>query len=234
MEKKTILIVDDSAEIRDALSEYLARAGFEVWTAPDGEAMWQQLEKGEPNLVILDIMLPGEDGLTLCAQIRRTSYVPIIMLTAVTDEHDRIAGLEVGADDYITKTFSPRELLARIKALLRRSHFTNSSTHSVRVHFLSWTFDRAKRQLVHDSGRTVQLSGSDFSLLSLFIQKPNYLFSRDEISKTLWGREMDPFERGIDVQMSRLRKHLNDDGRNIIVTVRNKGYMFAVDRIVES
>lgn len=233
MERKIILVVDDSAEIRDALHEYLTKAGFIVHTATDGEEMKKQMERHEFHLIILDIMLPGDDGITLCANIRRHSYVPIIMLTAVTDEFDRIAGLEVGADDYITKTFSPRELLARIKALLRRSQFGALSNHVSRLHFLSWTFDRTRRSLMHDTGHKVQLSGSDYSLLMLFLQKPNYLFSRDEIALALWGREMEPFERGIDMQMSRLRKHLNDEEKNIIISVRNKGYMFAVDNIVE-
>lgn len=233
MERKTILIVDDSEDIRDALSEYLSKAGFMVYTAADGEEMKTQMELYEFHLIILDIMLPGDDGLTLCANIRRHSYVPIIMLTAVTDEFDRIAGLEVGADDYITKTFSPRELLARIKALLRRTQFSTISRHVCRLHFLSWTFDRTRRLLMHDAGHKVQLSGSDYSLLTLFLQKPNYLFSRDEIAMAIWGREMDPFERGVDMQMSRLRKHLNDEEKNIIISVRNKGYMFAVDKIVE-
>lgn len=233
MERKTILIVDDSEEIRDALSEYLSKAGFVVRTAVDGEEMWRQLEQEEPHLVILDIMLPGDDGLTLCAAIRRHSFVPIIMLTAVTDEYDRIAGLEVGADDYITKSFSPRELLARIKALLRRTQFGAATGQAGRLRFLCWTFDRTRRQLLHDTGHKVQLSGSDYSLLSLFLQKPNYLFSRDEIALAIWGREISPFERGIDMQMSRLRKHLNDEDKNIIISVRNKGYMLAVDKIVE-
>lgn len=234
MDKKNILVVDDSEEIRDALSEYLSRSGFNVVTASDGDEMWQQIAINEPHLIVLDIMLPGEDGFTLCSKIRLKSHVPIIMLTAVCDEVDRITGLEVGADDYITKTFSPRELLARIKALLRRSEFNSGTLFSRRVGFLNWTFDTVKRRLVHADGETVQLSGADFSLLSLFVQSPNKIFSRDEIAQWVWGRDAEPMERGIDVQMSRLRKHLHDHDRSIILTVRNKGYMLAVDTFFES
>ncbi|ELR63581.1 putative two-component response regulator [Photobacterium marinum] len=234
MEQKTILVVDDSEEIRDALSEYLSRSGFNVITASDGDEMWQHFNHQEPHLIVLDIMLPGDDGLTLCSKIRLRSHVPIIMLTAVCDEVDRVAGLEIGADDYITKTFSPRELLARIKALLRRSQFSNNTPFNRRIGFLNWTFDTVKRQLIHETGDAVQLSGADFSLLSLLLQHPNKVFSRDEIAQCVWGRDVEPMERGIDVQMSRLRKHLHDDSRSIIITVRNKGYMLAVDSIYEA
>lgn len=233
METKTILVVDDNEEIRDALSEYLGRSGFNVLTAADGDEMWQHFNKQEPNLIVLDIMLPGDDGLTLCSKIRLNSHVPIIMLTAVCDEVDRVAGLEIGADDYITKTFSPRELLARIKALLRRSQFSSNVPLNRKIGFLDWTFDTVKRQLIHTNGEVVQLSGADFSLLSLLLQHPNKLFSRDEIAQCVWGRDVEPMERGIDVQMSRLRKHLHDDDRSIIITVRNKGYMLAVDSLYD-
>ncbi|MGF1834299.1 response regulator [Photobacterium sanguinicancri] len=231
MESKSILVVDDNEEIRDALSEYLTRAGFCVFVAEDGDEMWKQLNQHEMNLIILDIMLPGDDGLTLCGKIRLTSHVPIIMLTAVTDEIDRIAGLEIGADDYITKTFSPRELLARIKALLRRTQFTTDIPLNRKIRFLDWSFDTVKRQLNHIAGDSIKLSGSDYSLLLMMLQNPNKLLSRDDIAQCLWGRDADPFERGIDVQMSRLRKHLQDIERSIIVSIRNKGYMFAVDDI---
>lgn len=234
MKNKTILVVDDSEEIRDALSEYLGRSGFNVLTAADGDEMWQHLNKEEPSLIILDIMLPGDDGLTLCSKIRLKSHVPIIMLTAVCDETDRVAGLEIGADDYITKTFSPRELLARIKALLRRSQFSSNTPFNRKIAFLDWTFDTVKRQLIHTNGNVVQLSGADFSVFSLLVQHPNKLFSRDEIAQCIWGRDVEPFERGIDVQMSRLRKHLKDDDRSLILTVRNKGYMLALDTLDEA
>ncbi|MGF1682373.1 response regulator [Photobacterium minamisatsumaniensis] len=228
MENKTILVVDDSQEILDALSEYLERSSFHVHTAHDGEEMWKKLDHILPDLIILDIMLPGDDGLTLCQKLRHNSQVPIIMLTAVTDDADRIAGLEIGADDYITKSFNPRELLARIKALLRRSRYSDSQTdHKVR--FLDWTFDTLKRQLRNDDGEIVSLSGADYSVLSLMLDSPNQLLSRNDISQTLWGRDAEPLERGIDVQISRLRRQLRDDDRTTIITVRNRGYMLAIN-----
>ncbi|QSV15438.1 response regulator transcription factor [Photobacterium ganghwense] len=231
MQSKTILVVDDSEDIRDALSEYLGRSGFRVFTAEDGDEMWKVLQQHQPDLIVLDIMLPSDDGFTLCREIRQHSHVPIIMLTAVCDEIDRIAGLEVGADDYITKTFSPRELLARIKALLRRSQYRSEGALSRRIRFLDWTFETVKRQLIHIDGDTIQLSGADFSLLSFLLQHMNQTVSRDDIARFVWGRDVDPLERGIDVQISRLRKHLRDEDRTLILTVRNKGYMLALEHI---
>ncbi|MBD1558923.1 response regulator transcription factor [Vibrio sp. S9_S30] len=228
MENKVILIVDDNQEILDALSEYLKRSNFSVLTAMNGDQMWTLLQSNTPDLIILDIMLPGDDGLTLCQKIRQDSHVPIIILTAVTDDADRIAGLEIGADDYITKSFNPRELLARIKALLRRATFNTGITER-KIRFLSWTFDTLKRQLTHDDGQTVSLSGADYCLLSLMLDQPNSLLSRDQIAQALWGRDAEPMERGIDVQVSRLRKQLRDDHRNVILTVRNRGYMLAIE-----
>ncbi|WP_087024236.1 response regulator [Thaumasiovibrio subtropicus] len=232
-ENKTLLVVDDNQEILDALSEYLGKSGFDVMTARNGDEMWQQLQNCTPALVILDIMLPGDDGLTLCRKLRHISHVPIIMLTAVTDDADRIAGLEIGADDYITKSFNPRELLARIKALLRRSQYGSEGGPQRKLRFEAWTFDSLKRQLIHDDGYRIALSGADFSLLTLMVHNPNKLLSRDDISMALWGREADPFERGIDVQISRLRKHLRDDDRSLIMTVRNKGYMMVIESLTE-
>ncbi|MEL6114865.1 response regulator transcription factor [Photobacterium sp. SP02] len=228
-EMKTILVVDDNQELRDALTEYLGRSEFHVLTASDGEEMWEHFHRAEPNLIILDIMMPGDDGLTLCRQIRQRSNVPIIMLTAVTDEIDRIAGLEIGADDYITKTFSPRELLARIKALLRRTQPAQGETVAHQLQFSGWTCDLIKRRLISPNGEVVPLSGADFNLISLMLEKPHQLLSRDDIARCIWGRDADPFERGIDVQISRLRKHLHDEERSLILTVRNKGYMLASD-----
>lgn len=232
MDEKTILVVDDNEELRDALSEYLGQNGFKVLTACDGDQMWKILDKNDPSLIILDIMMPGDDGFTLCTKIRKKSQVPIIMLTAVTDEVDRVTGLEMGADDYITKSFSPRELLARIKAILRRS--TNSDAPFIRkIKFSGWYLDTMTRQLMHDNKPPKQLSGADFSLLSLFLNKPNQILSRDDIAQAIWGRDAEPFERGIDVQISRLRQHLCDTDRKFIITIRNKGYMMAIDEKYE-
>lgn len=162
---------------------------------------------------------------TLCRELRRTSNMPIIMLTAVSDEIDRVAGLEMGADDYITKSFSPRELLARIKTILRRSQQQSSHHMARRIHFAGWTLNTVTRQLTHPQKSSKQLSGADLSLLGLFLAQPEGLLSRDDIAQAIWGRDAEPLERGIDVQISRLRHHLEDKDRQLILTVRNKGYM---------
>ncbi|MDA0148971.1 response regulator transcription factor [Vibrio sp. LaRot3] len=235
MTGKQILVVDDNLDLREALTDYLGKAGFDVLGAENGEAMWKVLEQHQPDLIILDIMMPGDDGFTLCQQLRRTSNVPIIMLTAVTEEADRVAGLEMGADDYITKSFSPRELLARIKTILRRSITTQSAKLARRVKFDEWQLDTVTRQLTHISNNTVkQLSGADMSLLGLFISNAESILSRDDIAREIWGRDADPFERGIDVQISRLRHHLDDKDRSLILTVRNKGYMLTSGVVYES
>ena len=226
MSGKQILVVDDHRDLREALSDYLGKAGFDVIGAENGTAMWRELETHQPDLIILDIMMPGDDGFSLCQQLRRTSNVPIIMLTAVTEEADRVAGLEMGADDYITKSFSPRELLARIKTILRRSVTSQTAKLARRVRFNNWLLDTVTRQLTHlPTNNVKQLSGADLSLLGLFISHAESILSRDDIAREIWGRDSDPFERGIDVQISRLRHHLDDKERSLILTVRNKGYM---------
>ncbi|NOI79944.1 response regulator transcription factor [Vibrio tubiashii] len=230
MENKQILVVDDNLELREALSDYLGRAGFDVIGAENGQAMWRLLQSNQPDLIILDIMMPGEDGFTLCQKLRRDSQIPIIMLTAVTEEADRVAGLEMGADDYITKSFSPRELLARIKTILRRSQNTTEAKLTRKVRFDGWLLDTVTRQLTHLNNHSIkQLSGADLSLLGLFINNAQAILSRDDIAREIWGRDADPFERGIDVQISRLRHHLEDKDRSLILTVRNKGYMLTTD-----
>lgn len=235
MSAKKILVVDDNLELREALSDYLGKAGFDVIGAENGVAMWSVLKTHQPDLIILDIMMPGDDGFTLCQLLRRSSNVPIIMLTAVTEETDRVAGLEMGADDYITKSFSPRELLARIKAILRRSITSHSAKLARKVRFDDWQLDTVTRQLVHTQSKTVkQLSGADLSLLGLFISNSESILSRDDIAREIWGRDADPFERGIDVQISRLRHHLDDKDRSLILTVRNKGYMLTAGVQYES
>ncbi|WP_070964479.1 response regulator transcription factor [Vibrio sonorensis] len=228
MENKLILVVDDNVELREALTDYLGKAGFDVLGAENGEAMWRILSDNKPDLIILDIMMPGDDGFTLCQKLRRDSDIPIIMLTAVTEEADRVAGLEMGADDYITKSFSPRELLARIKTILRRSQHSGAKRMARRALFANWQLDTVTRQLTHLPTQTVkQLSGADLSLLGLFLSNAESILSRDDIAREIWGRDADPFERGIDVQISRLRHHLEDKDRSLILTVRNKGYMLA-------
>ena len=225
---KQILIVDDDQEIRELLQEYLVRAGFDVLVAANGTDMYQHLQNEYPDLIILDIMMPGDDGFQLCQQVRRNSQIPIIMLTAASDEADRVIGLELGADDYIAKPFSPRELLARIKALLRRAEFRQPEKEGGRrIRFAEWTLDTLSQHLTHEDGNKLDLTGSDFILLSLFLQNPGQALDRDSISDATRGRETLPMERGIDVQISRLRQKLGDNGKNprIIKTIRGSGYM---------
>ena len=229
---KQILIVDDDQEIRELLQEYLVRAGFDVLVAANGTDMYQHLQNEYPDLIILDIMMPGDDGFQLCQQVRRNSQIPIIMLTAASDEADRVIGLELGADDYIAKPFSPRELLARIKALLRRAEFRQPEKEGGRrIRFAEWTLDTLSQHLTHEDGSKLDLTGSDFILLSLFLQNPGQALDRDSMSDATRGRETLPMERGIDVQISRLRQKLGDNGKNprIIKTIRGSGYMLIAE-----
>lgn len=233
MESTRILVVDDDREICELLDEYLSKSGYSVATVSDGRALSTYLQQhGYPDLVLLDVMLPGDDGFTLCQKIRRDSNVPIIMLTAVSDETDQIIGLEIGADDYIAKPFSPRELMARIKALLRRAEFRQPAKESGRcIRFADWSLDTLSQQLVNDDGSQMDLTGSDFILLSLFLQHPGQVLDRDTISDATRGRETLPMERGIDVQISRLRQKLGDNGKSprIIKTIRGSGYMLIAE-----
>lgn len=232
MQAKThILVVDDDSEIRELLEEYLSKLGFRVSTVEDGVALDLHIaEHSYPDLILLDVMLPGEDGFALCQKIRKHSNVPIIMLTAVSEETDQIIGLEIGADDYIAKPFSPRQLIARIKALLRRVHVNEEEPNSGlprRVLFGHWQLDTLSHQATNsESDEVVELSGSDFTLLMLFLSHPNEILDRDTISHATRGREAMPFERGIDVQLSRLRHRFGNDGSKFIKTMRGNGYMF--------
>ena len=233
--KKQVLVVDDDQAIRELLAEYLSKNNYEVFTAEDGVEMDQKLLVNSPDLIILDIMLPGDDGFTLCQRIRQSSNVPIIMLTANSDEMDRVLGLEIGADDYIAKPFSPRELLARIKALLRRTNFVKDAEKSVEkaryLYFANWKLDTQLHHLVDENNQIVSLSGADFQLLTLFLNNPNTPISRDQISQSLHGRDAFANERGIDVHLSRLRHCLGDDAKapKIIKTVRGAGYVFIAE-----
>lgn len=230
---KKVLVVDDDQEIRELLDEYLTKAGFTVMTAAEGEEMKRRLALGYPDLILLDVMMPGDDGFTLCQHIRKTSDVPIIMLTAVSDEMDQIIGLEIGADDYIAKPFSPRQLMARIKALLRRVKPTEAqqapSAAPKAIRFANWRLETASHRLFDlEKGKEYELSGSDFALLMLFLTRPNEVLDRDTISYATRGREAHPAERGIDVQLSRLRQRLGDKGtqQRLIKTIRGNGYAF--------
>jgi two-component system OmpR family response regulator len=229
-----ILVVDDDMEIRRLLGDYLERHGLRATAVAGGKGMWQALETQHIDLVVLDLMLPGEDGLSLCRTLRARSRVPVIMLTALGDEMDRIVGLEMGADDYVTKPFSPRELLARIKGVLRRTQCfppADDVPAARRLRFAGWVLDGAGRQLIAPDGVVVALSGAEFRLLSVLLSRPNRVLSRDQLLDLVQGRELTPFDRSIDVQVARLRRRLREDARNpsIIKTVRNEGYVLAAE-----
>ncbi|WNC09188.1 response regulator transcription factor [Pseudomonas coleopterorum] len=232
---KSILLVDDDQEIRELLDTYLSRAGFGVRTTANGAGFREALsaEVGT-DLVILDVMLPDEDGFSLCRWIRqhpRMAQVPIIMLTASSDEADRVIGLELGADDYLGKPFSPRELQARIKALLRRSQFASerSERSGEVLGFDEWRLDTVSHRLFHTDGEEVFLSGADFALLKLFLDHPQQILDRDTIGNATRGREPMPLDRIVDMAVSRLRQRLRDNDKppRLIRTVRGSGYLLA-------
>jgi len=226
--KASLLVVDDDAAIRELLQEHLSRVGYDVRTAAEGDAMRRQLEAGPVDLIVLDVMMPGDDGFTLCREIREHSRVPIIMLTASSDETDRVVGLELGADDYLAKPFSARELQARVKALLRRARFSVAGNPRF-VLFDRWRLDTLAHELLNDTGERTPLSGADFALLQLFLAHPNEVLDRDTISGVTRGRESMPLDRVVDVAVSRLRQRLGDQGRDpkLIKTVRGSGYLLA-------
>ena len=226
-----VLVVDDDAEIRKLLGEYLERNGFRVSLATGGAEMRRVLDRTRPDIVVLDLMLPGESGLALCRDLRAESSLPVIMLTARGEEVDRIVGLEMGADDYLAKPFSPRELLARIRSILRRARSLampgRAGAHQVR--FAGWLLDFSARQLVAPDGVVVSLSGAEFKLLAVFVEHPNRVLDRNQLMDLTVGRDGAPVDRSIDVQVSRLRMRLREDAREprIIKTVRNEGYVLA-------
>jgi two-component system OmpR family response regulator len=228
-----ILVVDDDAEIRSLLGDYLRKNGYKATAVADGKAMWTALSRGKADLIVLDLMLPGDDGLALCRKLRAESDTPVIMLTARGEETDRIVGLEMGADDYLAKPFSPRELLARIKSVLRRTRSlpANLRADDARaLRFTGWTLDVVARNLVSAEGVVVPLSGAEFQLLRIFLSHPNHVLTRDQLMVLSKGHEAEPFDRSIDLQVSRLRHRLGDDPADprIIKTVRGYGYVLAV------
>lgn len=228
-----VLVVDDDPQIRLLVARFLQRHGYQVTAAPDGAGMFDILSRSPIDLVILDLMLPGRSGFALCGDLRATSQVPIVMLTARGEESDRIAGLEAGADDYVTKPFSPRELLARVRAVLRRSRADGrreAGRSAEIVAFDGWTMDLRRRELTSPSGTLVDLSTGEFDLLTAFVERAHRVLSREvlmEFAKARAGG--DPFDRTIDVQISRLRRKLDADagGGQLIKTIRGAGYMFA-------
>ena len=232
--KPHILIVDDDAEIRDLLSRFLSKHDFRVTTAKDGREMRQALQDWSFDLVVLDLMMPGEDGLTLCRQVRSESSIPIIMLTAMGEEVDRIIGLEVGADDYMAKPFNPRELAARIKAVLRRSSgaaaVETAEERPGKVAFADFVLDSATRTL-HRDGSDIALTAGEYDLLVAFVDHPRRVLNRDQLLDMARGRAAIPFDRSIDVQVGRLRRKIETDPKNpnLIKTVRGGGYMFTAE-----
>ena len=227
-----ILIVDDDAETRSLLREYLQKQGYRVTTAGDGKAMRAAMQGTAPDLVVLDLMLPGEDGLQLCRDLRARSNLPVVMLTARGEETERIIGLEMGADDYLAKPFNPRELLARIKSVLRRARSLpeNLAPEAAKAfRFAGWSLDVATRNLTAADGLVVPLSGAEFKLLRIFLAHPNRVLTREQLIELMKPRDAGPFVRAIDVQVSRLRQRLRDDAREprIIKTVRGEGYVLA-------
>lgn len=233
-----ILVVDDDAEIRSLLGEYLEKNGCKATVVADGKGMWTALARSKVDLIVLDLMLPGEDGLALCRKLRADSDTPVIMLTARGEETDRIVGLEIGADDYVPKPFSPRELLARITSVLRR---TRSLPRNLRAEearafvFARWRLDTVARHLLSPEGVVTSLSGAEYRLLRIFLERPNHVLSRDQLMMFLHGREAEPFDRSIDNQVSRLRHRLGDDPADpqIVKTVRGEGYVLAVPVEIE-
>ncbi|QHG20752.1 response regulator transcription factor RpaB [Nostoc sp. ATCC 53789] len=231
-EKGTILVVDDEASIRRILQTRLEMIGYSVVTASDGEEALSAFRKETPDLIVLDVMMPKLDGYGVCQELRKQSDVPIIMLTALADVADRITGLELGADDYMTKPFSPKELEARIACVLkRRSHKTSMNTipNSFIIHTGDLKIDISKRQ-VHKNEQRIRLTGIEFSLLELLVNDSGKIFSRLEILRQLWGfvPEMSTDTRVVDVHISRLRTKVESDPNNpeLIITARGSGYFF--------
>jgi two-component system, OmpR family, response regulator len=232
-ETRHILIVDDDRDIRTLLGDYLQKNGYRATAVADGKGMRRALEQSQIDLIVLDLMLPGEDGLKLTRELRAHSQVPILMLTALGEEIDRIVGLEVGADDYLSKPFSPRELVGRIKAILRRTAHTPrdpaQSTANL-YRFGDWKLDVTARSLINVDGSEHALSGAEFRLLVILLSHPTRVLSRSQLMEMLRGRDIDPFDRSVDVRISRLRQVLRDDARSpkIIKTVYGEGYVMGV------
>jgi two-component system OmpR family response regulator len=229
-----LLVVDDHREIREALAKYLARHDFRVSTADSTAAARRVLETSRIDLVVLDVMMPREDGLALCRQLRAKGDLPIIMLTAMAEETDRVVGLELGADDYVTKPFNPRELLARIRAVLRRANSLPPQPEQPaarRLRFDRWLLDTARRELVGADGVAVPLSTGEFLLLSALVRRPGMVLTRDQLLDLTRGREAVLFDRSIDNQVSRLRKKIEADPRRpqLIKTHWGGGYSFTAE-----
>jgi two-component system OmpR family response regulator len=227
---RLVLLVEDDADIRALVAGFLSREGFEVETADGGVQMDRAIARRRPDIVVLDLMLPGEDGLSICRRLRARGDLPILMLTAKSDEIDRVVGLELGADDYLGKPFNPRELLARLRAILRRAGPRPlAEPERRRLTFLGFVADLDARTLEAMDGGRVPLTSAEFDLLACFLERPRRVLSREQLLDWTRGRNADPFDRTIDVTVSRLRRKLEQaDGgaQGLITTVRNGGYLF--------
>ena len=229
-----ILVVDDHRDIREPLAKYLAKHGYRVSAADNAGAARRLLKQSAVDLVVLDVMMPGEDGLSLCRHLRETSALPVILLTAMAEETDRVVGLELGADDYVTKPFNPRELLARIKAVLRRTQSLPPQSRALEgdvIAFDRWCLKVGQRELVGPDQVAVPLSTAEFQLLSAFLNHPNRVLSRDQLLDLTQGRQAGAFDRSIDNQVSRLRRKIEADPKEprLIKTVWGGGYLFAAE-----
>ncbi len=226
-----IAVVDDHRDIRELLVRYLGEHGYRVSAAESAAAFRKQLETSAPDLLVLDIMMPGEDGLALCREVRAKSQIPIIFLTAMVEDTDRIIGLEMGADDYLTKPFNPRELLARIKAVMRRTQSlppTREAVRAEKIHFGTKTLDVNRREVVGHDGVAIPLSHAEYRLLCVFLERPGIVLSRDQLLDLTSGRTAEVWDRSIDNQVSRLRRKIEDDPAQpeFIKTCWGDGYQF--------
>lgn len=235
-----VLVVDDDPEIRSSVKDYLAGEGFRVTTAEDGAQMRQTLETDPADVVILDVRLPGESGFDLVMELRQASEIPIILLSQKDDLVDRVAGLELGADDYLPKPFHLRELLARLRSLIRRSEVRANGEASLSgeddendgsLRFSGWLLDPRRRELFSPGDEPIELSAGEFNLLLAFVERPNRVLSRDQLLDIVYNREAAPFDRSIDVQIGRLRRKIEPNPKRpvLIKTVRGAGYMFSCD-----
>jgi two-component system OmpR family response regulator len=231
---KHILVVDDDPEIRSLLAEYLERNGFRASTLPDGRELLRTLEERSVDLLVLDLMMPGVDGLTLCREVRSKGRLPVLILSARGEDVDRIVGLEMGADDYLAKPFHPRELLARIRAILSRAAPSEPAAGVEEYRFDEFRLDMVRRALLRADGKEVTLTGAEFELLAIFLARPNRVLSRDMLVELTQGREAPAYDRSIDVRVSRLRQALGDSrDPRLLKTVYGEGYVLAakVERV---
>ncbi len=225
-----VLVVDDDRDLSEQISDYLGGQGFEVSIAHDGPEMDAVLESGQVDIIVLDLMLPGEDGLSICQRLKGAEHPPVLMLSALGDDVDRIVGLELGADDYLAKPCVPRELLARLKAILRRRRqmAQKAQSSSLTYAFCGFRLDILSRELIAPNGVTVLLTAGEFSLLKAFVERPHRVLTRDQLLDAARGEETEVFDRAIDVQLSRLRGKLRDfTDRELIKTYRGSGYLFS-------